>query len=361
MKRIILTGGGTAGHVTPNLALIERLKLMGFAVDYIGSDTGIEKTLLANIDIGFHLIAAGKMRRYFSVQNFVDIFRVILGFIQSLRLMWTLRPDLVFSKGGFVSTPVVWAAWLFRVPAILHESDLTPGLANKLALPFAKKICYSFPETIDYLPTDKSVHTGIPVREELLHGNGDIGRQLLGFEQDRPLLLVIGGSLGSEAINQAVREALEELLEQFNVVHVCGAGRIQETLQSFEGYRQFEYLRDQLRHVLAITSLVISRAGATMLFELLALKKPNLLIPLSRKASRGDQILNAESFRAQGYSMVLQEEELSRKTLLQQLRRLYEQRNQFIDAMAGYSEEAALHNVLSVIGEVSGSAQINKK
>ena len=355
MKRIILTGGGTAGHVTPNIALIDRLKLMGFVVEYIGSDRGIEKTLLANLDIRFHIIAAGKLRRYFDWQNFVDIFRVGLGFIQSLGLMLQLRPELVFSKGGFVSTPVVWAAWLCRVPVILHESDLTPGLANKLALPFAKTICYSFPETIDYLPADKSVYTGIPVREELLHGNGDLGRELLAFAEDKPLLLVIGGSLGSEAINQVVRDALEDLLPRFNIVHVCGAGRIQETLQHFTGYRQFEYLHDQLKHVLAITNVVISRAGATMLFELLALKKPNLLIPLSRKVSRGDQILNAASFQKQGYSMVLPEEELSRKALLRQVQRLYEQRNQFIDAMASYSEDAALHQVLAVItGQIEG-------
>jgi len=350
-KKIILTGGGTAGHVTPNIAMIERLGRMGLQVEYIGSDRGIEKTLLANTGISFHSIDAGKLRRYFDWQNFIDIFRVGLGFIQSLWLMFDLRPELVFSKGGFVSTPVVWAAWLFRIPVIIHESDSTPGLANRLALPFANKICYSFPETIEHLPGEKAIYTGIPVREDLLHGNADLGRELVQFKTGKPVLLVIGGSLGSEIINQTVRNALEDLLTAFNVIHICGSGRMQETLTHYEGYRQFEYLHDQLKHVLAITDLVISRAGATMLFELLALKKPALLIPLSLKASRGDQILNARSFERQGYSMVLQEDELNKKTLLRCVEKLHSRRNQYIDAMVTFNEEGALHQVLAVIEE----------
>lgn len=353
-KKIILTGGGTAGHVTPNIAMIDRLKSMGLQVVYIGSGTGIEKTLLTNLDIVFHAISAGKLRRYFDLQNFVDIFRIGSGFVQSLWLMFHLRPDLVFSKGGFVSTPVVWAAWLFRIPVILHESDSTPGLANRLALPFAHKICYSFPETIKYLPQEKAVYTGIPVREDLLHGNADLGRELLQFKTDKPVLLIIGGSLGSEVINQTLRHALEDLLAVFNIVHICGAGRIQETLTHFAGYRQFEYLHDQLKHVLAITNLVISRAGATMLFELLALKKPNLLIPLSLAVSRGDQILNADSFERQGYSMVLPEGELNKKSLIRAVKKLHVQRNQYINAMAASNEEGALHQVLAVIEEQLG-------
>lgn len=349
VKKIFLTGGGTAGHVTPNMALIDRLKASGHQVEYIGSARGIEQSLLTNSDIVFHTISAGKLRRYFDWQNFADVFRVGLGLVQSLWLMLKHRPDLVFSKGGFVSTPVAWAAWIFRVPLIIHESDSTPGLANKLSLPFAQKICYSFPETIDCLPVDRAVYTGIPVREELLKGDADKARDMLGFEEDKPILLVIGGSLGSEAINQAVCDALQDLLVVFNVVHVCGAGRIRETLTHFDGYRQFEYLHDQLRHVLAVTDLVVSRAGATMLFELLALKKPHLLIPLSIKASRGDQILNAESFERQGYSMVLKEESLNRKSLLRAVEKLYAQRSQYTDKMSTANEEAALHQVLAVI------------
>jgi len=353
-KKIFLTGGGTAGHVTPNLALIPKLLEAGFQIEYVGSHQGIERDLMAPLEIPYHAISAGKLRRYFDWQNFVDVLRVELGFIQSLMLMFRERPDLLFSKGGFVSTPVVWAAWLFEVPVIIHESDMTPGLANKLSLPFAQKVCYSFPETANYLPEEKSVYTGIPVRETLLQGDADKAREWLNFDDDKPLILVVGGSLGSEAINQVVRDSLEDLLEEFNVMHICGAGHTRHTLMSLGGYRQYEYLNEQLPHLFAVTDLVISRAGATMLFELRALHKPNLLIPLSRKASRGDQILNAESFEKQGYSVVLQEEELNRQSLLKSTRELYEHRHQYVDRMIETAEGQSLQQVINVI-EDAGS------
>jgi UDP-N-acetylglucosamine--N-acetylmuramyl-(pentapeptide) pyrophosphoryl-undecaprenol N-acetylglucosamine transferase len=351
--KIILTGGGTAGHVTPNLALIERLQSIGHQVEYIGSSSGIEMDLIGRLDIPYHAIAAGKLRRYFDWKNFTDIFRVIFGFVQSLILMLKLKPDVVFSKGGFVSAPVVWAAWLFRVPVILHESDYSPGLANKITLPFAGKICYSFPETAQWLPQDKAILTGIPVREELQRGSADKAREILAFDSDKPVLLVIGGSLGSEAINQAVRNALEPLLENFNVVHICGAGNMQDTLASFSNYRQFEYVHDQLKHFLALSDIILSRAGATMLFELLALNKPSLLVPLSKKASRGDQILNAESFEKQGYALVLQENRLSRKSLMKAITKLYQEKDLLISNMSRSDQSHALHKVLEVIEAVA--------
>ena len=354
-KTIFLTGGGTAGHVTPNLALIPRLTAAGYRIEYVGSYKGIERRLIEPLDIRYHAISAGKLRRYFDWQNFVDVLRVMLGFIQSLILMLVSRPDLLFSKGGFVASPVVWAAWIFRVPVIIHESDMTPGLANKLSLPFARLVCYSFPETINYLPAEKAVYTGIPVRETLLQGDGDKAREWLKFTDDKPLLLVVGGSLGSEVINRVVRESLEDLLETFNVVHICGAGHTQNTLVPFGGYRQYEYLNEQLRHLFTITDIVISRAGATMLFELLALHKPNLLIPLSRKASRGDQILNAGSFEKLGYSRVLQEEDLGRKTLLKNLQQLYSQRDEYIDRMTKTAEGQSLQLVVDTIEEIMSS------
>ncbi|TNF91675.1 MAG: undecaprenyldiphospho-muramoylpentapeptide beta-N-acetylglucosaminyltransferase [Gammaproteobacteria bacterium] len=351
-NRIILTGGGTAGHVTPNLALIERLHSMGHEIEYIGSSNGIERELIGRLDIPYHAIAAGKLRRYFDWRNFTDIFRVLLGFLQSLWLMLTRRPDVVFSKGGFVSAPVVWAAWLFRIPVILHESDYSPGLANKITLPFARKICYSFPETLTLLPQDKAILTGIPVREELEHGSADKAREILGFETDKPVLFVIGGSLGSEVINRAVRNALEPLLENFNVVHICGAGNTHDTLASFSNYRQYEYVHDHLKHFLALADVILSRAGATMLFEILTLHKPALLVPLSKKASRGDQILNAGSFEKQGYAMVLEEEKLNRKSLLKSIDKLYREKDGLIRKMSQSDQSHALHKVLDVIEEV---------
>ncbi len=348
-KFILLTGGGTAGHVTPNIALIPRLRAAGHHVEYVGTSRGIEHHLIEPLEVPFHTITAGKLRRYFSWHNLTDIFRIKLGFLQALLLMFRCRPDILFSKGGFVAAPVVWAAWLFRVPIVIHESDLMPGLANRLSIPFAQRVCYSFRETADHLPAKKAIYTGIPVREELLKGDPDKGREILRFEENKPVLLVIGGSLGSQAINRAVRQSLEELLKSFNIVHICGTGNKQETLLTYEGYRQYEYVSDPLKHFFAATTLVISRAGATMLFELLALRKPHLLIPLSKKASRGDQMLNAASFEKLGYSMVLQEERLGKKTLLQSIRQLYEARDDYIDRLQRADEGQALHRVLQAI------------
>ena len=348
-QKIFLTGGGTAGHVTPNLALIPGLLERGYQVEYVGSHAGIERRLTEPLGIPYHAVAAGKLRRYFDWQNFTDVLRVMAGFFQALGLMISNRPHLLFSKGGFVATPVVWAAWLLRVPVIIHESDMTPGLANRLSLPFSRRVCYSFPETLAHLPKHKAVLTGIPVRDKLLHGDPEQARQWLKFDEDKPLLLVVGGSLGSQVINNAVRDVLQELLGRFNVVHICGAGHIEDTLSRLSGYRQYEYLDEQLSHLFALTDIVVSRAGATMLFELLALRKPHLLIPLSRKASRGDQILNAESFEQQGYSMVLQEESLTGKQLLECIQRLHEQSKRFMERMSKHPERKALGLVLDAI------------
>ena len=174
MKRIILTGGGTAGHVTPNIALLPRLKELGYDIHYIGSYTGIEKELIEQFHIPYHGISSGKLRRYFSMQNFTDPFRVLKGFGEANRLIKTLKPDVIFSKGGFVSVPVVLAGKKCHVPTIIHESDMTPGLANKLSIPSATKVCCNFPETLKYLPADKAVLTGSPIRRELLKGNKEV-------------------------------------------------------------------------------------------------------------------------------------------------------------------------------------------
>lgn len=348
-QKILLTGGGTAGHVTPNIALIPRLQEAGYQVEYVGSEKGIEGELVRSLDIPFHAVSSGKFRRYFDWQNVTDVLRVLLGFLQALQVISRVRPDILFSKGGFVASPVVWASWLLRVPVVIHESDMKPGLANRLSLPFAKKVCYSFPESKSYLPVAKAIYTGVPVRDELLKGDRNRGQELLAFRETKPVLLVVGGSLGSEVINRSVRNSLEALLELFNVVHICGAGRIRDTLISYEGYRQFEYVGEQLKHIFAMTDLVISRAGATMLFELLALHKPSLLIPLSLKVSRGDQIDNACSFKSCGYSEVLQEEELNKKALLRAVKGLYENRADYVSRLSRADEKHALHRVLSVI------------
>ena len=291
MKHIVLTGGGTAGHVTPNIALIARLKEEGYKISYIGSYTGIEKTLIEEQGIPYYGISSGKLRRYFDLKNFTDPFRVLKGFGEARKLLKKLQPDIVFSKGGFVSVPVVVAAGRLKIPTIIHESDMTPGLANRLCIPSAVKVCCNFPETKSHLPEGKAVVTGTPIRQELLPGDPQKGRDFTGFTSDKPVILIIGGSLGAQAVNTAVRNILPQLLPEFQVVHLCGKGKKDESLTGLTGYVQYEYIEKELADLFAMADIVISRAGANAICELQALKKPNLLIPLSANASRGDQIL----------------------------------------------------------------------
>ena len=353
MKRIILTGGGTAGHVTPNIALLPRLKELQYDIHYIGSYNGIEKELISQFGIPYHGISTGKLRRYFSVQNFTDPFRVIKGMGEARKLIKILEPDVIFSKGGFVSVPVVLAGKGQHVPVIIHESDMTPGLANKISIPSATKVCCNFPETLKSLPAEKSILTGSPIREELLHGNKEAARKLCGFHSDKPVLMIIGGSLGSAVINQSVREALPKLLDDFQIVHICGKDKIDNLLLKTPGYKQFEYVKDDLKDIFAMADIVVSRAGANAICELLALKKPNLLIPLSAGASRGDQILNARSFEAQGFSMVIDEDYLSPGLLIEKVHALYCSRQTYIDAMGKSRQTNAIPSILEIINEIT--------
>lgn len=353
MKRIILTGGGTAGHVTPNIALLPRLKELGYDIHYIGSYTGIEKELIEQFEIPYHGISSGKLRRYFSTKNFSDPFRVLKGFGEANKLIKSLKPDVIFSKGGFVSVPVVMAGRRRHVPTIIHESDMTPGLANKLSIPSATKVCCNFPETLEHLPKEKAVLTGSPIRQELLAGDKAAALEFCGLTDDKPVILIIGGSLGSVVVNNAVRSVLPELLKDFQVIHLCGKDKTDASLKSLKGYVQFEYVQSQLKDLFALTDIVISRAGANAICELLALHKPNLLIPLSANASRGDQILNARSFERQGFSIVLEEEELTKDTLLKSIRKLYQDRESYIDAMKQSSQQDSINTIIQLIENAS--------
>jgi UDP-N-acetylglucosamine--N-acetylmuramyl-(pentapeptide) pyrophosphoryl-undecaprenol N-acetylglucosamine transferase len=349
LKKILLTGGGTAGHVTPNIALLPRFRVLNYEVHYAGTRNGIEKELILKEGVPYHNLSAGKLRRYFDLKNLTDIFRIFIGFIQSFFLVVRLRPDVVFSKGGFVSCPVVWASWLLRKPVIIHESDITPGLANRLSIPFARKICFSFPETAKYLPGGKGVHTGLPVRRSLFSGSIDEGRRLCGFTDNKPVIMVIGGSQGSRTINQAIESSLDHLLKEFNICHICGKGGL---TKERSGYRQFEYVNEELPHLFALADLVISRSGATTLFELLALRKPSLLVPLATNASRGDQILNAESFKKQGFSEILRQENLTPQTLVESIESAFAKRSAMISAMEKSSSENGVDSVMKAIESV---------
>lgn len=358
-KHIVLTGGGTAGHVTPNIALLPGLRELGYEVSYIGSYDGMEKKLIEDMDVPYYGISSGKLRRYLSAKNLTDPFRVIKGYGEARKLLRSLAPDIVFSKGGFVAVPVVFAAKRQGIPAIIHESDMTPGLANKLCIPRATYVCCNFPETMDYLPEGKAVWTGTPIRKELMDGDAAKGRAFCGFTDDKPTLLVIGGSLGAVAVNKLVRVSLPELLAKYNVIHLCGKGNLDESLAGTAGYAQFEYIRKELPDLFAAADLVISRAGANAICEISSLAKPNLLIPLPRSASRGDQILNARSFEKQGYSRVLDEETATRESLLAAVDELYADRASFISNMKNSSHTDSIAVILNLIekcvSERSGS------
>ena len=352
MKKILLTGGGTAGHVTPNIALVPYLKEAGFEIEYMGSYNGIEKTLIEAQGIPYYGISSGKLRRYLDLKNLTDPFRILKGLREAKKYMKEHKPDIVFSKGGFVSVPVIFAAADAGIPVVIHESDLTPGLANKLSIPKASKICYNFPETEKYLPEGKSVHTGLPVRRQLLDGDRHKGYAFCGFPEDKPIIMVIGGSLGAASINEVVREALPDLLEKVYVAHICGKGKTDPSLDGVAGYKQFEYVSDTLPDLFAASDLIISRAGANVIYEIVALKKPSILIPLGTDASRGDQILNANSFKRRGFAEVLREEELTKVSLYTDIIEVNNNRDAYIRAMEAEKKEDSAKLVTDVILEV---------
>lgn len=349
MKRILFTGGGTAGHVIVNTALIPSFQEKGYEVDYIGSYEGIEKELIQTMDgVDYHGISTGKLRRYMSKENLKDPFKVAKGILQALSIIRKRKPGVIFSKGGFVSVPVVIAAKLARVPVLIHESDYTPGLANKLSFPFADRILTTFPETMEHVPEKKSEYIGAVIRDELFRGDVEKARQMTEFRDSKPVLLVMGGSSGSEKINGAIRTNLEELLKSYNIIHLCGKGHKDESY-SEKGYVQYEYVTDELKDLLKLSDLVVSRAGANAIFEFVALEKPMLLIPLSKKVSRGDQILNSESFERQGFAHSLEEERVTEETFLEAIKRLDAEQENLRTEMKKYEVEKSKEHVIELL------------
>jgi len=349
---IVFTGGGTAGHVTPNMALIREFQNEGWDVAYIGSADGIEKEMIQPLAIPFYAVSSGKLRRYFSLKNFLDPFKILLGMLHSFFLLYKLKPDVVFSKGGFVAFPVVVGAWLNRIPVVAHESDMSPGLANRLCFPFVTKICLTFAAGKKHFKQqDKIEVTGTPIREQLLAGNSARGLTLCGFNENKPCLLVIGGSLGAGSINRSIREALPELTQEFQVIHLCGKGKIDASLIGLAGYYQFEYVHEELADLFAAATVVISRAGANSLYELLALGKPHILVPLSAKVSRGDQIQNARYFQGLGVSIVIQDELLNADTLLQSLRDLMQNKSEIDNKIKALNVQSATAKIVTLIKE----------
>ncbi len=351
-KKIVLTGGGTAGHVTPHLALIPILRERGYEIHYFGTDDGIEHSMMKQQDgVIYHTVKSGKLRRYHDWKNFTDPFRVLAGAVQSRIEIRKLHPDVCFSKGGYVAVPVVWGAWRAHVPILCHESDLTPGLANKLSARFATRIVTTFPECAEALGP-KAEMVGTPMRQELFQGVREKGVQMAGFTDEKPILLMTGGSLGAQSINKVLREALPELLKTMNVIHLCGKGNLDSSLSDTKGYAQFEFVTDDLPHLFAAADVVLSRAGSNSLCELQALKKPMLLIPYPKGASRGDQILNAESYRARGLALVLTQENMNRETLIQSVQELFDKKDQLTAAMNQAPQVNGTQRILELIEEI---------
>ena len=352
MKKIVLTGGGTLGHVTPHLSLIPHLQRAGYEIHYIGTEKGMEAAKIRSVEgVTYHAVKSGKLCRYFSWQNFTDPFRVLAGMFQSAALMGKIKPDVVFSKGGFVAVPVVFGAWLNRIPVLCHESDLTPGLANKLCKPFAKKIATTFPECAAALGP-KAEMTGTPLRPELFRGSRAKGLSLLHFDGSRPILMMMGGSSGAQAVNAALRAALPELTREFDVAHICGKGNLDASLEGTPGYTQVEFLDADLPDALAACDLVLSRAGANALCEFQALAKPLLLVPYPKGASRGDQILNAQSLEKRGLCRVLLQENMTAETLIAALHQTWHDRDALIAAVKAAPPADGTKRVLEMIEEV---------
>jgi len=318
--KVCLTGGGTAGHVTPHFALLPGMRARAWEVFYIGS-RGLEQPLVEAQGIAFHAVATGKLRRYLSVKNLFDLFKVGCGCLQALFILARERPDVVFSKGGFVAVPVAWAAWVLRIPVISHESDVTPGLATRLIAKVARQILYTFPDTKAHLGGVSAAHVGTPIRMELFQGSRQAGLELCGFDagESLPTYLVMGGSQGAQRVNEALREILPELLTRARVIHLTGAGKSLDFRHP--RYKSFEFVQGELKDLFAAADLVVSRAGANSIFEFLALKKPMLLVPLEL-GSRGDQVINAEAFRKNGWATVLRDKELTPETFMAALAQL---------------------------------------
>jgi UDP-N-acetylglucosamine--N-acetylmuramyl-(pentapeptide) pyrophosphoryl-undecaprenol N-acetylglucosamine transferase len=334
VTKIVLTGGGTAGHVMPHLALLPRLREAGWDVHYVGSG-GIEQDLITSAGIPFHRIQVGKLRRYLSIQNFIDILKVVLGTIQAFFVLLRLRPQIVFSKGGFVSVPVALAAKILGIPVVTHESDVTPGLANRIIEKFATKILYSFPETSRHVPAEISKLVGSPVREELLAGTKEKGLRFCGFPLDGPpVLLVMGGSQGAVRINEALLADLPHLVKSWRVIHLAGRGKLLDFKHA--NYRAFEFVKSEMPDVLAAADVVVSRAGANSIFEILALRKPLLLIPL-KSGSRGDQLDNAESFARNGWARVLDESSLGPGVLEKSVQQIFRDADSLVKAQSEFS------------------------
>lgn len=335
----------------PNIAVINALNERNNNLEffYIGESNSIEQRLIKKLNVRFFCISAGKLRRYFSLRNFLDFFKVVIGFFQAMFLLLKLRPDLVFAKGGYVSVPVTVAAWILRVPVFIHESDVSPGLSTRICSRFAREIFVSFKETkiSPSIPQAKIHVVGNPIRSQLLKGDKRRGYEFTGFSPKLPVVLFSGGSTGALSLNELIYKALPELLRNVQVVHITGP---HTSLIKNPHYRAFEFIEDELADIYAISDLSVGRAGSGSIFELLALKIPMILIPLGRDASRGDQIENAMVFEQNGWALMLDQKELTSEKLCGEILRLLKDKKA-LQTMREHQSESHLNNSAAILAD----------
>ncbi len=325
MKKIMFTGGGSGGHVTLNLNLIPLFQKNGWQIVYVGSETGIEKELIAKIEgVKYYAIKTGKLRRYFSWQNLKDMFKIPVGVCQAAAIIHKEKPDIIFSKGGFVSFPVVVGGFLNHRKIFMHESDLTPGLANKMSLPFVSKFFTTFIDTVKYVRTPQKVcYIGPVLSDRLKNGDKNKALQMCNFNTEKPIVMFVGGSLGAQSLNKAVLQNIDALLQKFQIIHICGKG--QKTDLERQGYAQFEFVDKEFKDLLAATDIVVTRSGSNAIFEFWSLNIPMLLVPLPSNASRGEQTSNAKNFRSKGFAEILLDKDLAQNgLLLAQIDKMYQ-------------------------------------
>lgn len=325
MKKIMFTGGGSGGHVTLNLNLIPLFQKNGWQIVYVGSETGIEKELIAKIEgVKYYAIKTGKLRRYFSWQNLKDMFKIPVGVCQAAAIIHKEKPDIIFSKGGFVSFPVVVGGFLNHRKIFMHESDLTPGLANKMSLPFVSKFFTTFIDTVKYVRTPQKVcYIGPVLSDRLKNGDKNKALQMCNFNTEKPIVMFVGGSLGAQSLNKAVLQNIDALLQKFQIIHICGKG--QKTDLERQGYAQFEFVDKEFKDLLAATDIVVTRSGSNAIFEFWSLNIPMLLVPLPSNASRGEQTSNAQNFQSKGFAEILLDKDLAQNgLLLAQIDKMYQ-------------------------------------
>lgn len=335
MPKIIFTGGGSAGHVTLNLALIPWFLEQGYQITYIGSKGGMEEELVKKFPtVKYKSILTGKLRRYFSLKNLADMIKIPLGCLQACYLIYKENPDIIFSKGGFVSFPVVVGGFVNRKKIFMHESDITSGLANKLSLPFVSTFFTTFPETVNTVKYKQKVCCVGPVMSDrLFNGSREKGASFAGLESQKPTIMFIGGSLGAKSLNDAVAQNLPELLKHYQVIHISGKNGFNPSLKG-KGYVQYEFVDKELKDLMALSDVVISRAGSNAIFELASLNKPMILVPLPNTSSRGEQSLNARNFANKGFASVIKDEDISSPNiLLPAIKQAFEKKEETIKKM----------------------------